>query len=443
MKRPALLLAALGAFAAFAPAAHAGIVILKNGKVFIGVIDPEGVTDDKITMKSPRLYKGAPPVRGTQDFPRYEVRWHDVNADEPTDDYFKLYENETLDQRYTVFAQRWKERQDNSMPIALPIMPSVSKTGSLSAISIPVSWGSDAISMRKPTGWTVNKVNDILILESDQKGTEGFVPRIHVYSVESAVGQVSDQVTWVKQELEKLASTADGFELKSENTAPKMNAKGGYDVEWITSTRRNSRTIRAMRQMHFRDHRTYFVTCYAHEKDFEDLNLLFHACMSSLAINEAGTPGAAGSDNIDVTGVGIGQTYRWKSASVPDQVVWEVKIKDTTAVRSQATVSAPDGSKKTSEVVESTAPCDPVTRMTVYAGTGANPQKVGTETITVSGTAFDCAVYEASGSGKKYKLWLSKKFPIEVKLVADGAVVKELAEIKTPDNKPAEAPEKK
>src|SRR5688572_27598903 len=94
-----LTLALTLAFAATGTA-DAGIIILKNGKVFIGRIDPEDVSEENVTMRGPRLYKGAPAVRGEQKFPKYEIRWFDANSDEPTDDYMKQFENEEIDQRY-------------------------------------------------------------------------------------------------------------------------------------------------------------------------------------------------------------------------------------------------------------------------------------------------------------------------------------------------------
>jgi hypothetical protein len=96
---PVAVVVALAAVAA-PRAAHAGIIILKNGKVFIGKIDPEDVTEESITMRQPRLYKGAPAVRGEQKFPRYEVRWHDTASDEPTDEYMKQFEDAPIAQLY-------------------------------------------------------------------------------------------------------------------------------------------------------------------------------------------------------------------------------------------------------------------------------------------------------------------------------------------------------
>lgn len=437
MKRFVPLLAGLVVLSA-AESAFAGIIIMNNGKVFIGRIESEDMKDAKgipcaktecesVTMHSPQQYKGAPPIRGEMIFPKHDIRWFDPASDEPTDEYMKLHANDPLDPKwYALYVQPWKDAQENQVQISPLINLPQLKSGSLSVMSIARKWGADEASIRRPTGWTTNEVNGITIFVSDQKGTDNFSPRIHFFSIESAIGQVSDQLGWVKQELEKLANTPDAFEIKGENTGPK-NVRGGYDVEWTTTTRRGGRPIKAARWMKFREHRTYFVTCYAHEKEFDQYQLLFQACASSLAINEGG---AAAADVTDVTGVTVGQTYRWKSQSVPDEIVWEVTLKDVTAIRHKTTKTAADGSKQAREEPETVGPIDPVTRLTSICNAPASPQKVGKETLTVSGVAFDCDIYETAANGKKYKLWLSKKFPVEIKLTEDGGVVKELAEIK-------------
>lgn len=430
LTRAALVLVAsiAGATLVAPRTAHAGIIILKNGKVFIGRIDAEDVTDENVVMRQPRLYKGAPAVRGEQKFPKYEIRWFDANSDEPTDEYMKLYEDAPIDQRYTPYVQRWKERRESQLTVAIPIIPTL-KTGSLSAISTPAKWGVDEATIRKPTGWTLNKINDIYVFESDQKGTEGFVPRIHLFAVDAPIAQVSDVLTWIRSEIEKL-SAADGFDLKAEGTQPKP-VKGGYDCEWVTASRHRAKTIRALRKIYFRDHRTYFITCYAHEKDFEGLLILFRSCIGTLTINEGGSSTAAtAAEQVDVSQVAVGQTYTFKSGAIPDAITWEITAKESATIRHRTTTTQADGSKKTTEQTEGTGPVDAVARMTAIAGAPASPAKVQTEKVTVSGQTFDCDVFEAAVNGKKYRLWLTKKFPVELKLTVDGAVERELAEIK-------------
>lgn len=443
MTKHLLTLLVAGCALGAARTAEAGIIIMNNGKVFIGRMEAEDFKNDKgqvcpredyatVTMHGPQQYKGAPVVRGEINFPKHDIRWLDPNSDEPTDDYMKQYADAPLDPKwYSLYVAPWKEARDNQVQIQPLTSFTDFKSGSLSVMSIPRKWGVDEAAIRRPTGWSQAEQGGITIFQSDQKGTDGYAARIHFFSTEAAIGQVSDQLTWIKQEIEKLASSQDAFETKGQDSSlGAKNVRGGYDAEWTTVTRRSGKAIKAMRAMRFRDHRAYFVTCYAHEKDYDKHATIFRAVVSSLVINEGGKSADATSDAPDVTAVAVGQTYRWKSQNIPDELVWEVTLKDVAAIRHRTTKTTADGSKQVREEPETIAPIDPVARLTAICAAPASPQKVTKETITVSGQAYDCDVYEAAANGKKYKLWLSKKFPMEIKLTVDGQLVKELAEIK-------------
>ncbi len=446
MKR--LICLAVLACALVASRAEAGIVIMTNGKVFIGRIDPEDMKDahgvacakdvcESIIMHSPQQYKGQPPLRGEMVFPRHDVRWFDPASDEPTEEYMRLYAraNVPLDPKwYALYVAPWLEAQDNSNQIApLVNLPASFKAGSLSTMSLVRKWQgaggvTDEASIRRPAGWSTNEVNGITIFTADSKGTDGFTPRIHFFSVDAAIGQITDQLAWIKQELEKVASGTDSFEVKGDNVNPK-DVRGGKDVEWTTVTRRSGKSVKALRSMKFRQNRAYFVTCYAHEKDFEQYQLLYQACVSSLQINEGGNSTAT-NDSMDVSNVSLGQTYVWRSQNVPDEVVWEITLKDTAAIRHKTTRTNADGSKKSSEEPETIGPIDPVQRLNALCASQVAPQKVSKETINVSGQSYECDVYEAQANGKKYKLWLTRKFPMEIRFTIDGQLMKELSEVK-------------
>jgi hypothetical protein len=444
----ALLLGGLGR-------AEAGIIIVKKGgKVFIGTINPEDVKPDTITMHEPRTRKGEPPVHGVMDFKRSDVRWYDPSSDEPTDEYMKDHADEEIDHAYAHYIQDWKDRQEQDIRVEVPKF--MSNRGNLSVSKLPREWkftggGRDVAKICWPTGWQTSEVktedgaNSISVFTSDKKGTGDFRPRVHFFSIEAAVGQIGDQLNWIKQEAERLGTSSEAFQAKAEPAVRQL--KGGKDVEWkdvewTTTTTRGGKSIKALRAIRFRDHRTYFVTCYAHEQDFEALAPTFGELIRSLEINEAGASGAAagaGSDKIDVAGVNVGQTYRWKSAASDDAVVWEILERSPTAVRHKATKTAPDGSKKTEEPKdEGTAlgfqpigPVDPAAVVAYAVGGPSSPQKgAAPETLTVSGQSYTCDVYETAANGKKYKLWISKKFPVLIKVTVDGALDRELVEIK-------------
>jgi hypothetical protein len=152
--------------------------------------------------------------------------------------------------------------------------------------------------------------------------------------------------------------------------------------------------------------------------------------MASLNIVEAGTANSNAADRVDTSAVKVGQTYRWKSASEPELKTWEITGVDGTSVTRKVTISTADGSKKTSESPETIGAVDPVSRIGAIAGAQVNPNKTATENLTISGQPYECDVYEATAGPKKYKVWLSKKYPVTIKVMVDGNVDEELDAIK-------------
>jgi hypothetical protein len=52
------------------------------------------------------------------------------------------------------------------------------------------------------------------------------------------------------------------------------------------------------------------------------------------------------------------------------------------------------------------------------------------ETLTISGRAFECDVFESGSGDAQSKRWSSKKYPFQLKIEAEGKVAFELREIK-------------
>lgn len=433
------LAAGLLASGLVASRADAGIIILKNGKVFVGKIDAEDVkgTGDEqtVTMHEPKLFKGAPPVHGEQTFAVHDIRWWDQNADEPTDDYLKDHLDDPIDPRYQKYIEQYKDRKQQEVSID-PHMLFSSSGGSNKLAPMPFSyrWDQDEISIRKPLNWSLKKTpSGIFIFESDAKPTEanqGFTPKIHLFAVERAAAGPTDQIDWIKDEIRKLAQTDSGYDEKEHPVAKVV--RGGTDAEMTTVTRRNGKSIVALRNVKFREHRTYFLSCYAHEADYENLVFLFRACVQSLQITEAGvnTNTSSAADKIDTTGVKVGQVFKWRSATSPDLRTAEVIAVDAATVTRKVTRTNADGSKATKDEPETVGSLDPIGRLTSIAGASVSPNKARSETLTVSGQPFDCDVYEATSNGKRYSVWLSRKYPVQLKVVVDGTVQEELSEIK-------------
>lgn len=287
-----LAFAALGAGLLLSAApAQAGIVVLKNGEVFVGRIRPDEVSQENIVVRWPYKTEQDPGGRGFMIIPVFRVRWYSTEADEPTDEYWEQYENEKIDQRFLPHLERWRLRKKSAdQYVDVPIL--IEPEGPRSKLSpIPVQ-GRD-FELRKPDGWTTRTDGEITIIESNMVGTDDYRPQIHVFATDSLVGSATDQIQWIEKEIK--AQATDGFDVKEMKRLHQV--KGGQDQEFLTSSKRGARTIYAQRRISFRTKKTYFFTAYAHEKDYDAYGILFEQCAKSLVIREdqqkAPAPGAS------------------------------------------------------------------------------------------------------------------------------------------------------
>ncbi len=261
----------------------AAVIVLKNGEVLIGRIrEDEVVTDEQITMRWP--YKDRTD-RGEIDIPWFRIRWHDLEADEPTDEYWEKFGDKNIDGQWLALYEKWKLRnqaRDSDLDGDFLLTPETFMSRA-SLSPIPVENGN--IKIQKPEGWTssIDK-NGIAIFVSDKAGTEGFRARIHVFAVKAAIGQTEDQVRWVESEVAKLAQGSGAFEVRERKRLRPRD--GGFDQEMLTLTTRFERPVLTLRKLMFRKKKTYFFSAYSHERDYNNLELLFKACMRSLEIKE-------------------------------------------------------------------------------------------------------------------------------------------------------------
>lgn len=292
LRASATVLAAAALFGAALPGpVEAGIVVLKNGEVFVGRVRKEEVSEENIVVRWP--YKSEvdpdPNKRGFINIPRFRVRWYDIEGDEPSDAYWEEYENEKIDQRFLPHLERWRLRKKTAEQyVDVPVL--IEAEGPRSKLSpIPVP-GRD-FELKKPDGWTTRTDGDITIIESNLVGADDYRPQIHVYAVEAVTSAATDQLPWIEAELKAMAS--EGFEVKEMNRL--LPVKGGFDQEMLTASQRAGRTIYAKRRISFRNKKTYFFSAFAHQKDYDDYGILFEQCMASLVIKEdlKGGEGAA------------------------------------------------------------------------------------------------------------------------------------------------------
>jgi hypothetical protein len=271
-----------GLLALLAAPAHAGVVVLKNGEVLIGRIKAEEDTQDDLVIRWPFDKDPMRTERGEMRIPKFRIRWYDRDADVPNDAYWELHENDPIDNRWLPLLEKWRlrKKQEQELPTDVPIInPFDSPQGKLAPVPVQTK---DFI-IRKPEGWTSTTEDGITIFVCNTPGADGFRARIHIFSAPAIGGLVDDKINIVKEEFSRLAAEGK-FDVK-EMKRPKT-VRGGTDVEMFTATPRPGRMVWALRQVSFRDKRTYFFTAYADERDYSQHEILFKACMRSLELTE-------------------------------------------------------------------------------------------------------------------------------------------------------------
>ena len=264
---------------------YAGVVIYKNGNVEIGRIRSGDVKEEEVTVRWP--YKSRTD-RGKLKIPRFRIRWFSTEEDQPNDEYWEKYqdvEEYPIDPRYLPPLERWKLRNkaEEANPGDFVVMDDpLRNSRSLKLSHIPVE--NETFRIQKPEGWSSSVDEEITIFLSDKPGADGFRARIHVFSVESAIGLDEDQVKWVEDEIARLADGAGEFKVtEKKNLRAK---KTGTDQDMVTRTVRKKIAVMAMRKFSFRRKRSYFFAAYAHEQDYNRLESLFQACKDSMEIFE-------------------------------------------------------------------------------------------------------------------------------------------------------------
>lgn len=257
-----------------------GVVVLKNGEVFVGRVPADQDTQESLVVRWP--YKERTD-RGEMTIPKFRIRWYDRDADKPTDAYWKQFENDQIDSAWHPERERWRMRQrtEEDDTNYLPLDAFDQPRGTLS----PVPVVTRDFQIRKPDKWTSRTEDGITIFESDQPGVDGFRPRIHIYSVPSVPGSVEPQIGWLRGVYTRF--TANG---KLDDTRGDMGrlkpVKKGFDQEMLTVIPRKDSSVFVLRMVAFREKRTCVFNAYADERDYSGLEILFKNCMRTLALSE-------------------------------------------------------------------------------------------------------------------------------------------------------------
>ena len=139
----------------------AGIVVLKNGKTFVGRLDgssvpacPDKAEDmpETVVMSWPHNGQQGPEGRSTWTFKGHELRWYDVAADAPTPAYWTRYLEEEIDDRWHAARERFRQTKKEK-PVELLPQPKIELWKGLE--KKPVSH--DGLSIHPPEGWSPPK----------------------------------------------------------------------------------------------------------------------------------------------------------------------------------------------------------------------------------------------------------------------------------------------
>jgi hypothetical protein len=257
-----------------AAASEAGIVVLDDGAVFLGTINPSEVRSDHLLLRDPQ---GAD---GVQRIDLGRVRWYDVEADTLTDDYFARHlDAPLLGARWQELRRKWIDAQGAADP-SVDVVPF--DVNRLDAIPIH----GDGFALRKPAGWKGEMRDGILVLQAP-RAVDGFAPRIHVFvTPASDEADAAGQLDWIRAELSGLSSKARFRVLEEERL--KSVTSGGSNQRLLTETALPSRTVHTLRQVSFRATRTVFFSAYGDQRSFQRVEPLLRASLETLELREDG-----------------------------------------------------------------------------------------------------------------------------------------------------------
>jgi hypothetical protein len=254
----------------FAGHSEAGIVVLKNGEVFVGKI-----RSDDVTLRSIVLH-GVRGEDGQFTVPRHRVRWFDADSNVLTHEYFEHHLTDSLlGSSWVAARERWIEESNREPlpPIEIivpdPLLEMIPSSG----------YG---FNVRKPYGWNATVRNGILVFKAPRVLPSGFAPRIHVFSVASVNSDRADQVDWIRAELERVSGPTH-FQILELNRLRQVPQ--GENQRLVTETHLEDRKVLAVREVLFRNGRTYFFAGYADARDFSGLRDLLELSLDSLSLS--------------------------------------------------------------------------------------------------------------------------------------------------------------
>jgi hypothetical protein len=236
--------------------AEAAVVVLDNGNVLVGRIDPPGSDPDRITIRWADGHAVLDPAR---------VRWLSREADRPTEAYFTAFPVDQffIDPRFVPAPRAEVEL----LPLPpLPPTPPGPVRDELSRRWTPCEGGFEA---RLPLGWSAEVVEGVLMVVRREPGENDFAPRIHLFSAANPSCELLPQTV---VELLRITSPQEVLEERS--------AAGRVDV--VTRVPVGTGLVHVMRRFICVEGRVYVFCAFADQVDFPGLEPLFRSCRDSL-----------------------------------------------------------------------------------------------------------------------------------------------------------------
>lgn len=271
--------------------AEGGVVVLNNGRVFVGKIRKKDDTQDFVVLRWPyKQRRDRSHMKFEHGNAPHNIRWHWRNPDPnklpdlPTDEYWEKYndiEKYPIEDKYIPFLQKWLEgrkARESSTDLLVVVDDPLTKGQRLSAILVD----GGPFKIQYPEGWRAGIEDNIVIFTSPKPGADGFRARIHAFASKSVQKRkIADQI---KEITDQLGRVSENFEVKEKDRLRTLTH--GFDQKLLTRTVLKDRPVLALRKIYFRDKYTYFFAAYAHEQDFAALKSLFERVMLSLQIGE-------------------------------------------------------------------------------------------------------------------------------------------------------------
>lgn len=286
MSSRSVILFGIAALAATAigSAAEAGILITNDGEVFIGRISKEEMNEKGVVVRWPH---GETRERGKLFFPTSQVRWCDRDNDEPSVAYWKKFPKAPLltPPGMKPFVPP-PEVSNEVAPDVKKLLQEGAARGGRGRLSMaPVVFTDEGfdLNLRRPVGWQHKVENRILVITSDERGAEGFVPRIHVFSVRAARVPEREQVAWLRDAIRR----ASGSPADLRDERGPVTGERGVEYRAIAVAGGNDPVpVWTLWRVVFGEKRTTLFSGKAHARDFERILPLFEKCVDTLTIEE-------------------------------------------------------------------------------------------------------------------------------------------------------------